>query len=479
MKLLLLNLPHDLDDPDNCDSLVQPYGIVVLSSFMKSKGWDTTLYDAHAHGKNGDEIIEYIVDLNPDFIGLTVYTCHLPQIISFLKTVKKQLPNISTVLGGPHPSTNEYKSLLEQNPCVDYCILGEGELTLHELLKNRQKGNSLDSVKGLAYREGSEVKYAGNRPFIHNLDELPFGDWESLPMDNYWAVACEKKNLVNVLFSRGCVGRCSFCAARVTLGGVTRSRSPESIIKEIAHLYENHHARELAINDATFNTDNEWAAEVSRKIIEYGKKDLVWTCNLRADNMDLETLKLMKDSGLTSVFIGVESGDDAILASIKKGTTVAMIRTALAMLDEVDIKVYCGFILGLPGETPESIERTLKFSKELKKYSVAFSIATPFPGTALYRKAQDEGFQVEDWAHFDYHGIPYVTKGLTREQLSSYYNKIVLRYYLSTPFLVRQIKQLRSWMQFKKTLRLGLRILFGRRKKLKEIQKSAKILSGS
>jgi len=474
-----LNLPHDLEDPDNCDSLVQPYGLVVLSSFIKSKGWDTTLYDAHAYGKNGDEILEYIANLNPDFIGLTVYTCHLPQIIAFLERVKQRLPNISTILGGPHPSSHEYKSLLEQNPCVDYCVIGEGEWTLHELLDSRESGIPLDTVKGLAYRDGTEIKYAGSRNFIHNLDEMPFGDWESLPMDNYWAVACEKKNLVNVLFSRGCVGRCSFCAARVTLGGATRSRSPQSIIEEVAILYEKHHARELAINDATFNTDNEWATEVARKLIEYGKKDLVWSCNLRADNMDFETLKLMKESGLTSVFIGVESGDDAMLASIQKGTTVAMIRTALAMLDKVGIKVYCGFILGLPGETSESIEKTLAFSRELKKYSVAFSIATPFPGTVLYRKAQEEGFKVDDWAHFDYHGIPYVTKGLTREQLSSYYNKTVLRYYLSAHFLLRQIKQLRSWMQFKKTLRLGFRILVGRRKKLKDIQKSSKILSGS
>jgi anaerobic magnesium-protoporphyrin IX monomethyl ester cyclase len=479
MKILLLNLPHDLDDPDNCDSLVQPYGLVVLSSFLKSKGWDTTLYDAHGYGKNGQEILDYIVNLKPDFIGLTVYTCHLPQIVAFLDKVKELLPNISTVLGGPHPSSHEYKSLLLQNSCVDYCVIGEGEWTLHELLETQQNGKVADGVKGLAFLDDGEVKYAGTRDFIHDLDELPFGDWESLPMDNYWAVACEKKNLVNVLFSRGCVGRCSFCAARVTLGGATRSRSPDSIIKEVAHLYENHHARELAINDATFNTDNEWAGQVAQKLIDYGKNDLVWTCNLRADNMDLETLKLMKKSGLTSVFIGVESGDDAMLASIQKGTTVAMIRTALAMLDEVGIKVYCGFILGLPGETPESMQRTLDFSRELKKYSVAFSLATPFPGTVLYRKAQEEGFVVDDWAQFDYHGIPYVTKGLTREQLSSYYNKTVLRYYLSFHFLLRQVKQLRSWMQFKKTLRLGYRILVGRRKKLKEIQKSSLTVSKS
>ncbi|HIJ83386.1 MAG TPA: radical SAM protein [Magnetococcales bacterium] len=472
-SILLLNLPHDLDDPDNCDSLAQPYGLAVISSFLKSKGWKTILCDAHAEGMKREEILRYALKINPTLLGLTVYTCHLPQIISFLGQLKAANSNIKTVLGGPHPSSKEYRSLLTQHAnCVDICVLGEGEYVLHQIAERIKNQHPLDGIKGIAFRkENGDLFYGGHSPMIQDLDAMPFADWDSLPMDRYWAVSTDKKNFANIMFNRGCMGKCTFCASRVVLGEKIRTRSPDSILDEIKILYEKHGVRELAINDATFNVDNQWARDVSSKIIAYNKPDLIWGCNLRADAMDRETLVIMKRSGLTNVFIGVESGDDEMLLSMCKGTTVAMIQAALDMLDDVGIKVYCGFVLGMPGETEESLKRTLSFAKTLSKYSVAFSLATPFPGTTFYRKAMSEGFKVEDWSRFDYHSIPYVPKGLTRKQLFHYYNRTVLRYYLSFNFIIRQIKQMRSWLQLKKTVRLGVRILIGRRKKMKQIEK--------
>lgn len=253
------------------------------------------------------------------------------------------------------------------------------------------------------------------------------------------------------------------------MGTSVRKRSPDSIVKEIKLLYEKHGARELNLSDATFNSDNQWVREISERLIKFNKKDFVWGCNLRADCMDRDTIRLMKRSGLTNIFIGVESGDDNILRSMKKGTNVDMIRRALKMLDEIGIKVYLGFLLGMPKETPETLAKTLEFAKELKKYSTAFSLATPFPGTELYEQAKREGFYVKDWKSFDYHGVPYVPKGLTREELSCFYNNTIRNYYLSIQFIFYQIIQIRSWLQFKKTLRLGWRILVGRRRRIKEL----------
>ena len=138
------------------------------------------------------------------------------------------------------------------------------------------------------------------------------------------------------------------------------------------------------------------------------------------------------------------------------------------MLDEVKIKVYLGFIMGMPGETESSLQRTLAFAKELRRYSTAFSIATPFPGTELYRQAKKEGFRVDDWGRFDYHDITYVPKGLSKEKLYHYYTKTILNYYLNIPFLISQVIQVKSWLQFRKTLKLGYRIVMGRRHRLQK-----------
>lgn len=469
IKTLLLQIPDNLDNVHDSDSISQPYGLAVISSFLKSNGCDIVLYDANALHIEKERLIKYIVDLAPDIIALTLYSVQLHQTIHFLTEIKKRLPYVRTVVGGPHPSSDECKNLLVQNNVIDLAVRGEGEYTLLELINAIESGSSFGDIKGLVFRENREVKVNDTREFIKDLDSLPMADWDSLPMDNYWGVSSEKKNLVNILFSRGCKSSCTFCASKVALGKSIRKRSPDSIINEIKYLYENHHVRELAMNDATFNFDFDWNKEIAERLLEYNKPGLVWGCNLRADmtvKMDMDLLRLMKKSGLRNIFMGIESGDDAILKRMKKGTNVEMIRKALRMLDEVGIKVYCGFILGMPGETEESLKRTIAFAKEIRKYSTAFSIATPFPGTELYEQAKKEGFYVENWARLDYHGITYVPQGLTKETLHSYYTRNLLSYYLSLPFLITQVLQIKSWLQFKKSFRLGYRILVGRRRRL-------------
>lgn len=469
LKTLLLHLPLNLDNIYDYDNVLQPYGLACISSFLKLCGCEVVLYDANALHVKRREIIKYVRELHPDIIGLTVYTSQLPQTISFAREIKKIYPDALIVVGGPHPSSGEHKNILEQNREIDIVVIGEGEYAMLELIKTIQNAGSFEQLEGIVYRADGEVKVNPPREYIQDLDSLPFADWSSLPMKNYWGVPTQKKNFVNLLTSRGCQFSCTFCGSKVALGKKVRKRSPANILDEIKLLYDKFNVRDIYFNDPVLNADNQWAYEIAGGILKLNKRDLVWGCNLRADRTDKELLKLMKRSRLTNVFMGVESGDDNMLKSMKKGINVNMIRDALAMLDEAGIKVYCGFIMGMPGETEESIKKTLAFARELRKYSTAFSLATPFPGTEFYEKAKEEGLYVEDWSKFDYHGIPYVPKGLTRAQLYYYYSHTVMGYYLNPGFLLNQLLQIRSWMQFKKTLRLGFRIIFRRVAKLKKI----------
>jgi len=468
IKTMFLHLPANINNINDYDNVIQPYGLATMSGFLKHHGCDVTLVDAHAHHYTIKKIFQLIANVRPKMLGLPVFTSQLPQTISFLKDVKKTFPDITTVVGGPHPS-EEYKSLLKYNGNeIDVVVIGEAEYTMLELINHIADSKSFKYIKGIAYKDNGLVRVNPFREFIQDLDSLPFADWESLPMDRYWGANTERKNFANLVFSRGCPYSCTFCGAKNALGRKHRKRSPYNIMEEIKVLYEKHHVRELGLSDSTFNVDNEWVSEICERIVRYNKPDLVWQCNLRVDNLDPMTLRLMKKSGCTKVFVGVESGDDEMLKSMKKGTNVEMIRKGVRLLDEeIGFQVFCGFLIGMPGETEGTIQKTLALAKEFRNQSNAYSIATPFPGTEFYLYAQQEGFRVDDWSNHDTYGITYVPKDLTREKLYHYYQKTILNYYLNIRFLANQMLQLRSWLQFIKTFRLGYRILVGRRKRLK------------
>jgi len=467
IKTLLLHLPVNLTDIHDYDNIIQPYGLAVISGFLKSHGCDITLFDAHAYHNEKDQIIQFIKELNPTILGLPVYTSQLPQTIYFLKDLKRVMPDIITVVGGPHP-TAESESLLLQNKEIDIAIRNEGEFTMLEIINRLQNNTPLNDVAGITYRVDGEVKVNSCREFIKDINSLPFADWDSLPMERYWGANTERKNFANIVFSRGCPFSCTFCGAKEAIGRKHRRRSPESISEEVKLLYEKYGVRELGLSDSTFNVNKKWVKEVCEALLDLNKPDLVWQCNIRADLIDQESLVLMKKSGCTKVFVGVESGDDEMLKSMKKGTNCEMIRKCVNLLDKMGFQVFCGFLIGMPGETKASIQKTMALAKELRKHSCAFSIATPFPGSEFYEIAKQEGFVVEDWSKYDTYSLSYVTKGLTGKDLQYYYDQIVKNNYLSYTFISNQLRQIRTWLQFKVQLRIAMRIIFGRRKTLKK-----------
>lgn len=464
IKTLLLNLPININDVSDYNGVLQPVGLSVISSFLKQQGCNVTLYDAFAYHEKRDNIIAYIKELNPKIIGVTLMTNHLPQTLPFLKDVKLLFPDVVTVVGGAHPSA-AYESLLQNNNEVDVAVIGEGEYTMLDLIKSVQNGESFDQVKGIAWRPNGKVKVNPFREYIQDLDSLPFSDWESLPMENYFDVWTIKKNYANMILSRGCPFRCTFCGAKNALGRKQRKRSPEHILGEIKLLYDKYNVRNLLFSDSTLNVDNQWVQEICEGLLKLNKS-LVWGCNIRADRIDKETLKLMKKSGCVKLFIGVESADNRILKSMRKGENIEKIEEGIRLINEAGLIPDMGFILGMPGETEESMKRTIEFAKRHKKSVCAFTLASPFPGTELYEDAKKEGFMVEDWSKFDIYSIAYVPKGLTRKKLEYYYKLAAKSNYLRLSYFYRQMSQIKSWVNFKIYLRLAYRIFFNRLLKL-------------
>ncbi len=465
IKTLLLNLPININDVSDYNGVLQPVGLSVISSFLKQRDCNVTLYDAFGYHEKRDKIITRIKELKPKIIGVTLMTNHLPQTLPFLKDVKQLFPDVVTVVGGAHPSA-AYKNLLQNHKEVDVAVIGEGEYTMLDLIENVQNGKTFDQINGIAWRPNGKVKVNPSREYIQDLDSLPFSDWESLPMKNYFDVWTIKKNYANMVLSRGCPFGCTFCGAKNALGRKQRKRSPGHILEEIELLYDKYNVRNLLFSDSTLNVDNQWVQEICEGLLKLNKP-LVWGCNIRADRIDKKTLELMKKSGCAKLFIGVESADNRILKSMRKGENIEKIEDGIRLIIEAGLIPDMGFILGMPGETEESMKRTIGFAKRHKKSVCAFTLASPFPGTEFYEDAKKEGLMVEDWSKFDIYSIAYVPKGLTRKSLEYYYRLAVKSNYLRFSYFYRQISQIKSWINFKISLRLAFRIFFNRLLKLK------------
>lgn len=438
---------------------MHPYSLAVISAFLKQHLKDVTLFDSAINRLKRKEIIAYIKELKPDLLGVTVMTQHLPQTIDFLKDVKSLFPHITVIAGGPH-ITADYKSVLEKNREIDMCVIGEGEYTMLNIVDCLENRKSLEGVKGISYRINGEARVNSFREYIEDLDSLPFADWESLPMAKYTDAIAVKKNYGSIVASRGCPFSCTFCGAKTVLGRKVRRRSPENILEEIRLLYEKYNVRQVLFHDSTLNIDNQWVNEICEGILKMGRP-LLWGCNLRTENLERETLKLMKESGCIRVFVGVESADNNVLKRMNKGTNIERIEAGIRLIEEMGLPSDYGFILGMPGETEESIKKSIAFAKKLKGIST-FSLASPFPGTELYEIAKSEGYMVDDWSKHSMYMLAYLPKGLSKKQLEYYYRLAIRSTYLRPYFLIRQIFQLKSWLNLRIALLSAYRIFCNR-----------------
>lgn len=459
-KTLLLHLPDNIDDVSDYSSVIQPYGLAIISAFLKKHGKDVTLFDAAAYHTERKEILRLIEELRPDILALTLFTSHLPKTIPLLKDVRLMLPDVTTVVGGPHPSA-ENRTLLEQYEEIDLAVEGEGEYAMLEILESMENGGSYEGIPGVTFRQSGGIVTNERRESIQDLDSLPFADWDSLPMENYVNVWTVRKNYLSIPLSRGCPFHCTFCGAKKALGKGYRKRSPESVLEELKLLYDRHHIRDLLIGDSTFNLDQEWVAQICEGMLDM-QRPFIWGCNMRADRVDKEVLKLMRKSGCERVFIGVESADNRMLKNMRKGESIEKIEEGILAMIEVGLTPDMGYILGMPGETEESLQKTISFAKKFKKSIPTFTIAAPYPGTEFYEQAKKEGFIVKDWSKFDSYSIAYIPEGLTREKLSHYYRMALRSTYYRFSYVFTQLFRIKSWLNFKITVRFAYRVFVKR-----------------
>ncbi len=416
-----------------------PVWLATAAAFSKREGFDTVLRDSISMGETYESFYNFIKDCGPDFVMLESSTPTVRSDLEIAKRIRSMHPNVKILFTGLHVEFEE-EDFLEAHPEIDFTIYGEYEVPTLKLMCALRDGNDLDDIPALIHRNNGTVKKNKDEPQPANvikiqknpftklpdLSTFPWAERESLPNLNYFDGVCGlERPQLQLMATRGCPYGCIFCAWPQMLfrGPRYRKRSADDVIDEIKSNLAKVPYKSIYIDDDTFNISKDYVLEFSKKMVAAGIGGVVpWSTMGRADLMDRQTLEALRDSGLFSIKYGVESGDQAIIDEIDKRMNVEKNIAMIRLTKELGIRVHLTFTFGLPSDTAETIEATIALACMLPADTVQFSIATPFPGTEMYRMYDEKGWIVsKNWD--DYNGSTVAvsrTENFTGAELEAY-----------------------------------------------------------
>jgi hopanoid biosynthesis associated radical SAM protein HpnJ len=394
-----------------------------------------------------------------DLVIIHTSTPSFPTDARFAELLKEAKPGIMIGLVGAKTMVDPDGSL-KATTAVDFVCREEFDFTC----KDVADGLGLPDIKGLSYRDADgRIVHNLPRPMVENMDDLPFVApiyQRDLKISNYF-IGYLKHPYVSFYTGRGCRSKCTFCLWPQTVGGHRyRVRSAENVIREVQWIKENMpEVKEIMFDDDTF-TDTSNLPRVEAIARGMGELGMTWSCNAKA-NVPYNTLKVMKDNGLRLLLVGYESGDDEILHNIKKGLRTDIARRFTADCRKLGIVIHGTFILGLPGETRETIQKTIEFAKEINPHTIQVSLAAPYPGTSLYKQAVAEGWLQESEAQHlvNEKGVqlaaisyPHLSKEEIFHSMEVFYKRFYFR-----PSKIWEIvrEMLTSWEMTRRRLREG------------------------
>ncbi len=364
-----------------------PLGLGYLAAVMEAEGHTAAIFDLGLEPRQPlEQAIAPLVAFAPDLVGITAMTNNYHSAEATCALVKERL-GCPVVLGGPHATV--FPERVAADPHVDYVVYGEGEETLRELVRAlvafgpRPGDEVLGQIRGLCFTAASgEVIRTPERPLIRDLDALPFPARHLFALERYPLYAANGERMVTLLSSRGCPYNCSYCFKGI-VGRTYRQRSPENLIAEIRSLMETYGYRNFYFIDDLFTIDRRRLTALTTRFIEEGL-DIRWQCLARVDRVTPDLLRLMYRAGCREVHYGIETGNAEILARLGKHITLEQVRQAVAWTAQAGILAKGYFMLGLPGDTEETMQQTIQFACELELDQAMFSLTTPFPGTRLW-----------------------------------------------------------------------------------------------
>lgn len=426
-----------------------PTDLMYLAAVAEKQGFEAKIADYSQDGDYEADLREF----KPDYLVVNIATPTLEHDLDAVKKAKEICPNIITIAKGAAFLTLGEKIVSEHNE-LDFGILGEAENTLKDILDNKPKNN----ISGIYYKENDEVKFTGKRPFIEDLDSLPFPA-RHLVNNNIYRRPDNNKVQATIKVSRGCPFHCFFCLATPVSGAKVRRRSPENIVAEIRECVEKYNIKNFLFWSDIFNIDKDWTMKLCQAIIDSGLK-ITWSANTRADTADYEMAKMMYKSGCRLVSIGVESGSQYMLEKMGKKITLNDVRRTVKVFKKAKIRIYNYFVIGLPWETEETVEETIKFAIELNSDFISFYTATPLPGSRFYDYALEHNLFDKETSFENAYYYPAVnTHNLTRERVFELHKAAVKRFYLRPLYILKMLFRIRSFEEVKNYFTAGINVL--------------------
>ena len=436
---ILLLAPSDVAafgkiDVKKIDADLFPLGIAYIAGFCRKKGYSVDVVDLRLFGDEWEQKLKNkIISEKPRYVGLSCVTPLIKEcqmIASYVKTIDK---NIKIIVGGPHPTVlpEETAKLAE----FDIIVIGEGEFTVAEILKN----GDLGKIKGIIYKESGKLIKTEPREINMDLDQLPWPTYDLIPINNYINPFFGKS--VIIATGRGCPFKCIFCPSNLIGGGKYRLRNVKNVVDEMEFLYKKYGIKGFMIMDETFTLYPDRVVEICDEIIKR-KIKIKWACDTRVNTVSEGLLRKMKEAGFRLIKFGIESGDDEILKIIKKGITVALVKKAVKLAKKAGLEVHGFFIIGHPYDTEETILKTIGLAKELPLDFAQFSIMVPFPGTEIYNMAkQGRGITLlsDDWNNFKKYGKPIIElPTVSREELEKFHAIAYKQFYFRPSYIIKR-----------------------------------------
>ena len=428
-------------------TLYYPLWLAYAAGVLEKEGHEIKLVDAIAWKWNKERVLDNVSQFNPDLIIVDSNFSSLTNDCDIAKLIKENNGALSVLVG---PPTSQFPEKI-LNSEIDIVARFEYDFTIRDVAEAVEDGKSLESIKGISYKENGKIIRNPDRTFStsEELDAIPFVSKiykEHLNTKDYF-LGHALYPMVQIFTGRGCPNQCTFCSWPKTLmGRKYRVRSILNVVDEFEFIKKKlPEVKEIFVEDDTFTINKKRIRDICNEIIKR-KLDITWSCNARA-NLDYESMKAMKDAGCRLLDVGYESGSDEILKNIKKGITTDDSRKFTKDAKRAGLMILADFIFGMPGETKETAEKTIRFAKEVKPNIVQFAVATPIPGTEFFDWVKGNEFLLVndleeslDGEGFQKCIVSYPE--FTKEDIENYVDRALKEYYLSPSYIPIAMKNI-------------------------------------
>lgn len=429
-----------------------PIGLALLAARLREQGREVSVYDSFI-GRGGPEgAAREAKRLRPEVVGLPVVTPCATEVYAQAAAVREAHPDAVIVMGNIHADL--FAEDILRRGIADIVVHGEAEDTIVEVDRAIVEKTDLSTVRGISYRSGDLIVRNPDRPQIEDLDSLPFPAWDLFPMEHYGLFKFAEVDTPATLIcgSRGCPYRCTFCSLHV-MGPRRRKRSVPNLVDEIEWLHERFGMKQVAFVDPIFPISRKEGIAFADELIRRGlHKKVTWVTETRVDLLDEEMLRHCRESGLRRVMFGIEVGDDAVLESLKKKFVVNESRAAIEMCRKVGVQTVGFFMVGVPGDTMQSIERTIDLACEMEPDFAKFTVFVPYPGTTDYNNLKAQGKLIgdpEDWSRYTSYPTRdnppvYLPEGMTLDDLLRVHRRAFRRVYARPSAVWRHLVKIRT-----------------------------------